>query len=224
VAERRAWRTCRFCLVDQPIDFDTDGMGRLVELPLRCGCAVTIMRLDGGRRCADCPSSVQGRYLRCELCRSKRITHKHAQYAKTWRQRHPVQYAKMQAAQDARRRDERAGPNGDKVRAQDRRPSRVAQRNKARRAREQAFTPKERATRNAVKRAWARSHPEQVKRSQDRANALRATAKRAYMHDYATKHVGKAGLAVKCRKCGTTIAYAGRGRPRMDCMTCRKAA
>jgi len=221
MAECPVWRTCEFCRLKQSVEFGTDGNGHVVELPLRCGCDAKVRPMYGGRRCLDCPSTAEGRSLRCAACRIRHLAEQHKGYAATWREQNPATYAKLTAAQNERRRDERAGPKGDDIRARDRRPSRRAQRNEARRAREDAETPEERALRNAQKVAWSKAHPESVKRSQDKANALRAADKRAYMHDYATKHVGKYGTAPKCRNCGATIAYDGRGRPRLCCDTCR---
>ena len=63
------FRVCRFCHHRQPVYFDTDGRGGIVEEPLACGCDAKRNPVVGPKRCTDCPSSVVGRALRCEPCK-----------------------------------------------------------------------------------------------------------------------------------------------------------
>lgn len=65
-------------------------------------------------------------------------------------------------------------------------------------------------------RRYKEKYPERVAEQQRRANAKRAEAKRAHMHRYCTKYVGR-GIAPTCVDCGAVVEWSGKGRPRKRC-------
>ena len=60
------------------------------------------------------------------------------------------------------------------------------------------------------------------KKHKRRYNVARRPAARRYKHDYATKYVGIGCKLPTCRRCGAEVPFSGRGRPKLDCSSCRK--
>lgn len=204
-----AYEVCPYCKVRHRIELSTDGVGRMVESPLPCGCR----ELRAAGLCIECEAEVEGRAWRCGSCLEVQARRS----AERYRRNNPDRLKASQRRSDQKHRDQR--------RARDR-------------ARWRAMTPEQRARRNERRRELAvknpgrkaeyakrykARHPERVQEQQRRANARRAAEKREYMHRYATKYVGE-GKAPVCRSCGGDVEWSGRGRPRLDCTTCRPAS
>lgn len=191
----RTWREVRSptSSARQPVELQTDGHGRVLEVPL----------------CLDCEAPVPTpRSWRCSSCKAKRQT----VYGRRWREKNLERVQERERARpDRARTDER------RAREREYRRRNRERINANRRRRNQA----NREEHLRKRREWKARNPGSVKRSQDKANRKRRVAARQYMHDYATKYVGLDCAPPTCRQCGREIPYNGRGRPRLDCETCR---
>lgn len=203
-------RECRWCRKRQVVELVTDGRGRVLERPLRCGCEERRSK----ELCIGCSTPVPGKAWRCEACQLEASR----EYSRRYRENNPEAVKQTRGRTDKRRRTE---DGRARRRAYEReyrsRPEVRARRNEQRRRRnleDAGFKKAERA------RRYRERHPERVKEQQARANARRAAEKREYMHRYGTKYVGE-GIAPTCRKCDGEVPWDGKGRPRLDCFLCR---